>query len=47
MGTHGPIVYFGPDPWVLILSRTQPVEPVDSVAAYSYSDSWFDSLRVA
>jgi hypothetical protein len=36
-------VYFGPDPWVLILSRTQPVgphgsvgpwEPVDSVAAY-------------
>jgi hypothetical protein len=43
METHGPIVYFRPDPWVLILSRTQPVgphgsvgpwEPVDSVAAY-------------
>jgi hypothetical protein len=46
MGTHRPIVYFGPDPWVLILSRTQPVgphgsvgpwEPAGSVAAYSHA----------
>jgi hypothetical protein len=43
MGTYRPIVFFRPDPWVLILSRTQPVgpyrstgpwEPAGSVAAY-------------
>ena len=39
MGTHGPIVYFRPDPWVLILGRTQPVGPHGSVGSWEPADS--------